>query len=505
MRSDVIVTLPLITVAVSQDPQLAQTSLMRRVEPGHVAPAPSKQHYPGDHPDRAEIVVGDDGQGSDPKWSYKSSSESSDTSFISSGNTDIPRQSSGNFDLKSEMRSLLDASGGAVTELTSNEGTRSTGNTGLTTLIPSEDSALLAEVGSHIQQELRESGNSVGKDVAARKVGYHQEHGLIAQIVGGSFVSHGNLEALRPDHETVAKERELTRFMTTRLLMTAVAALALMCFAVARRDVVWQGFLWLRYQCGVDRFRGFEATIVVWEATYREQGELATCVRITIGGNSVFTESTRQGRFYRSFRLYVPQRVSEIMVELCDEKEKPLARVSFDPLSDILEPGGLHERLCKMNVVGLITDPNVRLTLSPTGAESWGAETEAVACSRLEEKKRARGGSGAAAAAKKAAQLEALAASCAGTLRRALPSGKSADCLVNVARTAKNGWVLRIWDAKGERPLEEIALCHVKEVKAESDGFSLQYKPDEKTATVLCFEGAAATWVDALEVLRNEE
>lgn len=496
MRLDVLFTLSLIIVATAHDEQQAQSSLMRRAETGGpLATAPSKSIHTGSstpsksiHSGRAEISVGDDGQG---RLLQKKNDGASFTETAQ-----VSRQSSGNFGLNTEVRSLLDAAG-VVSELTNSAGNEDTGFIGLSTTRPFTDSTVMTEVRLHAQQKSLEPG----QELHGRHTGYHP--GLMAQITGGTLVAPDNLEALEQDHVSVIKARVFSRFYSTRMLLTIVAAVALTCLAVTRRDVLWQCFLWLRYQCGVDRFRAFEATIVIWEATYREQGELATCVRVTIGGNSVFTEASRQGRFYRSFRLQVPQRTSEILVELCDEKERPLASVSFDPLSDILEPGGLHERLCKMNVKGLITDPNVRLTLSPTGVESLGAETEAVAYSRLEEKKRARGGS--AAKKKEAARLEALAASCAGTLRRALPSGTCADCLVNVARTAKNGWVLRIWDAKGERPLEEIALCHVKEVKAEGDILSLEYERNEKAATVLRFEGAAGTLVEALEVLRKED
>lgn len=287
------------------------------------------------------------------------------------------------------------------------------------------------------------------------------------------------------------------------------------CF---RRCLRWTGF---------DSFDAFELTMVVHEAHFehRQRPEkTSTCIRVTAGCHTVTSDKSKNNVFQQPLSLYVDQGVYEIKLELLDGNEKPLARLTFSSITDILSQGCSSEKKdyeMKVNNRG-IRKPIISLSMhvnrevdEETGFLQRCDSGKDVTCHEADwiVQQQMTTVKSSADNIDVVNEHAALISACAGPLELFKDNGCMERIHIGIlGPPAVKNWQLGIWKEENDAiekkdPIRTIALLKVSTVQADpgrGQVFVLHYYDKHRQAQQLTFrriDRSRDAWVELLQRL----
>jgi len=102
---------------------------------------------------------------------------------------------------------------------------------------------------------------------------------------------------------------------------------------------------WFLRKCGTDPFEDFDLLVFVHEVSFTSAGQISTRVRLTAGDQQVSTDGSKKKTFHQPLLISIEQGVKTLLVELVDDRRgKPLAKLEFDVVDDLLKSKGIQQR-----------------------------------------------------------------------------------------------------------------------------------------------------------------
>lgn len=132
------------------------------------------------------------------------------------------------------------------------------------------------------------------------------------------------------------------------------------------------------FRClGIDQFDDFEMMVLVHEAMYTASAsKQTTMVRVTAGQQTVETDTSSKGNFQQPLTIFVEQGAATIVIDLCDDSKRVMAKLTLDTMKDILkaEHQTISEKVFTMKQSSKgVMNPRVKLTMAVSSGDDLEA------------------------------------------------------------------------------------------------------------------------------------